>query len=112
MEVWLGYSAQGPGQTRLTTQKPDFCAPSQFRDTNDAALLNTGTSAACAMAAGVLALLRSRWDSNVVSPTDMKSALISSARPIRPVSVEGPTYRMGAGILNIHEAIARLQCSP
>ena len=28
-EMWLGYSSQGPGQTLLGSDKPDFCAPSQ-----------------------------------------------------------------------------------
>ncbi len=35
-ETWLGYSSQGPGPVALATQKPDFCAPSQFCETNDA----------------------------------------------------------------------------
>jgi hypothetical protein len=71
--VPIGTSAQGPGalaklwpgnRSRYTPdddpyQKPDLCAPSHFRDAEDANLLNTGTSAACGIAAGIIAALRS-----------------------------------------------------
>src|SRR5205823_643362 len=48
--LWLGYSSQGPGA--LYPDKPDLCAASQFSDNEDAYAGNTGTSAACALAAG------------------------------------------------------------
>lgn len=52
-EEWIGYTSQGPAA--LAPDKPNFCAPSHFKGytQND-----NGTSAACPVAAGVLALLR------------------------------------------------------
>jgi subtilisin family serine protease len=79
--TWLGYSSQGPGQNNLKKEKPDLCVPSQFREVEDAHLVNTGTSASCALAAGVIAALRSRpgWNSNRISPADMRRYLIQNA---------------------------------
>jgi len=106
-ETWLGYSSQGPGPVLLATQKPDFCAPSQFCETYDAAVLNSGSSAACAMTAGVVAALRGNpaWDQVTVTPADMKAALITSTR-----QTHGPGWneRLGFGILDAAGAIAQL----
>jgi hypothetical protein len=53
--IWLGYSSLGPGQPGLRSNKPDLCATSQFCEDNDAFTINTGTSAACGLTAGVVA---------------------------------------------------------
>ncbi|HME20888.1 MAG TPA: S8 family serine peptidase [Acetobacteraceae bacterium] len=106
-EIWLGYSSQGPGPAALATRKPDFCAPSQFCETNDAAVLNSGSSAACAMTAGVVAALRSNpaWNQFTVTPAAMRAALIASAR-----KTLGPGWneRLGFGILDARSAIGQL----
>jgi hypothetical protein len=106
-ETWLGYSSQGPGPAALAILKPDLCAPSQFCETDDAAVLNSGSSAACAMTAGVLAALRSNpaWDQFAVTPAAMKAAMIASAR-----KTLGPGWneRLGYGILDAANAIAQL----
>jgi subtilisin family serine protease len=93
--LWLGYSSQGPG--RLDPYKPDLCAPAQFRDDGDASLLNTGTSAACGVAAGVAAALRGRWGPEAISPTELRNLLCRMAR-----SDGGPHWdpRLGNGILD------------
>ncbi len=104
-EKWIGYSSQGPGQFRLTREKPDLCAPSHFCEPNDASVVNTGTSTACALTAGALAVLRSKWDTNAVSTADMKFHLAAAAR--RPTGSE-TNGRVGAGILDVGEAWARL----
>lgn len=67
--MWLGYAAQGPAWTSTETDsaglpifsigKPNVVAPSQFADEADPAVAYTGTSAACALAAGAVAALRS-----------------------------------------------------
>ena len=48
--IWLGYSSQGPGQEKLGIKKPDLCAASQFCENDDSFIINTGTSAARALA--------------------------------------------------------------
>lgn len=58
--LWLGFSGQGPGIAGMAQEKPDLCAPSQFENEDDAGA-NTGTSASCGLAAGAVALLRTRW---------------------------------------------------
>lgn len=107
--TWIGYSSQGPGQPRLalpgpnvTNRKPDLCLPSGFGEDFDAHTLNRGTSAASGMAAGVVAALRSRWDSNTVSPARLQAVLNQTAQ--NPVS-GGWDPRFGNGILNIGLAL-------
>ena len=108
-EMWAGYSSQGPGPSNngLAHDKPDFCAPSNFREANDAAVINSGTSTACAMTAGVVAALRSNpsWDQRYVSPAMLHSALTSSAR-----KTQGPYWngRLGHGILDAAAAMGKL----
>ena len=108
-EMWAGYSSQGPGPNTngLGRCKPDFCAPSNFRETNDAAVFNTGTSAACAMTAGVAAALRSNpaWYQNYVPPAIMLGALTQGARKTQGTSWD---ERLGHGILDVAEAMSIL----
>lgn len=108
-EMWAGYSSQGPGPDKngLARDKPDFCAPSNFRETNDAAVSNTGTSAACAMTAGIVAALRSNpaWYQNYVPPARMLSALNQSARKTQGA---GWNERLGHGILDASGAMSIL----
>lgn len=95
--MWLGYSSQGPGQPRLSRYKPDLCAASQFRETDDAYTGNTGTSAASALATGVVAALRSRWDATAFSPDELKMLLTMTARRNDGQAWNG---RLGNGILD------------
>jgi hypothetical protein len=107
-ETWVGYASQGPGPELLAVQKPDLCAPTQFCETYDAAMLSSGTSAACAMAAGVVAALRSNpgWDQVTVTPQALKAALLAAAR--RGSGVSGWDNRLGFGIIDAAAAIAGL----
>ena len=96
--TWVGYSAEGPGT--LAKDKPDLCAPTVFRET----LLpfdgedNSGTSAACGVAAGVVAAARARLGWSQLSPAKLRCLLRRSATP----QGTDPTSRsrFGAGILN------------
>jgi hypothetical protein len=107
-ETWIGYSSQGPGPETLAVEKPDLCAPSQFCETYDAASLSSGTSASCAMAAGVVAALRSNpvWDQITLTPEALRLALISSAR--KPFGPSGWDGRTGFGILDAAATIDTL----
>lgn len=104
-DTWVGYSSQGPGL--LMQHKPDLCVPSQFRETTDAHLINTGTSASCGLAAGVIAALRSRqgWNSGRVSPKALRDALIATARKTHYSTWNG---KLGNGILNVDDAVKSL----
>jgi subtilisin family serine protease len=107
--MWLGYSSQGPGQPKLDCDKPDFCAASQFCETRDAFATNTGTSAASALTAGVVAALRSKWDASVLTAADLKNALKSTAKKKVTETVPRWQHRLGSGILDAeaaYEAIA------
>src|SRR4029077_4740530 len=108
--MWLGYSSQGPGQPLLGSDKPDPCAASQFCENGDAFSINTGTSAACGMTGGILAALRSRWDSATVSPGDLKTVLNQTAR--KPSGLQWGNdlgYRLGNGILDARAAFDELK---
>jgi subtilisin family serine protease len=99
--MWLGYSSQGPGQRKLGESKPDLCAPSQFCENDDAHIVNTGTSTACALAAGVVAALRSKWNATEIPPDELKKLLTETAR-----NTDGTEWnnRLGYGILNAKAA--------
>jgi subtilisin family serine protease len=108
--MWLGYSSQGPGQPRLGADKPDLCATSQFCEDDDAFSINTGTSAACGLTAGVVAALRSRWNAATVSPHQLKQILNQTAR--KPTNVPWSTvlaHRLGHGVLNATAAFDQLK---
>ena len=62
--------------------------------------MSSGTSAAAAVAAGVVAALRSEpaWDQGTVRPEDLQESLNSSAQ--RPTSTTGWDPKIGWGILD------------
>jgi subtilisin family serine protease len=101
--IWLGYSSQGPGA--LCKEKPDICAASQFREDDDATTTNTGTSAACAIAAGIVATLRSQFRSKALAPATLKRILIDTATA-RPAGASCDN-QIGNGIINAAAACSR-----
>jgi hypothetical protein len=108
--MWLGYSSQGPGQPQLGSKKPDLCAASQFCEDDDAFSINTGTSAACGLTAGIVAALRSRWNSATVSPHQLKLALNQTAR--KPPGLNWTSslgHRLGNGVLDARAAFDALR---
>ena len=108
--LWLGYSAQGPGQPLLGPDKPDLCAASQFCEDDDAFSINTGTSAACGLTGGVVAALRSRWNSTRVPPGALKDILNQTARkPPGLGSDDVLKHRLGNGILDARAAFKELK---
>ena len=119
---WMGNSSQGPGQHLLSRWKPDLCAPSYFREADDAFVGNlnepfvgntgspyiasTGTSAACALAAGIVAAIRSGWDQKILPPDDLRRALNATAR-----KTDGPGWneRLGNGIIDVRATLPTLR---
>jgi subtilisin family serine protease len=98
---WSGYSSQGNGQPRLSPWKPDLCAPSDFAEDDDAFLGNSGTSAACAITAGIVAALRGKWGPAEIPPDMLRLLLTVTAQ-----KTEGPEWndRLGFGILDAEAA--------
>jgi subtilisin family serine protease len=93
-DVWVGYSSQGPAA--LDPRKPDVCAPSHFAGftRND-----SGTSAACPVAAGVLGLLRGAEPS--LRQAEAKEILMTTAHDI---CEPGWDANSGAGIIRAEAA--------
>jgi hypothetical protein len=100
--VWLGYSSEGYGQPKLAREKPDFCAPSQFSLTDDAAFDCTGTSASAAVVAGVVAAIRSHWGPDVLPPDQLRKTLRDTA------GRASWDRRFGYGILDVCKALAAM----
>ncbi|KQU50569.1 hypothetical protein ASG72_11830 [Bosea sp. Leaf344] len=97
-KVWLGYSGQGPGIARMAKEKPDICAPSQFAS-DDYPGHNTGSSAACGLAAGAVALLRTRWQPSTLTTEQLRGAIKRHA--VQPYGPVGWQERTGHGILDL-----------
>lgn len=100
--VWIGYSAEGPGM--IAAAKPDLCAPSCFQEP----LLPgfggpaTGTSAACGVAAGVVAALRQRRRYDQTDPATLRDKLRNTAvsQGAGPIAAS----RFGSGIIDAEAA--------
>lgn len=93
-EQLIGYSSQGPAA--LDEYKPDFCGISHFAGYNSC---DAGTSSACAVAAGVVALLKQ------IRPTltqeGAKRLLKATAKEIGP---PGWNRHTGSGIIQAEAA--------
>lgn len=97
-DIWLGYASQGPSPEAFESRKPDIAASSQFARPGDWARGYTGTSTACALAAGAFAAVRSHQPTQSVKPAALRQKAIDTARA--PAGAALPDARLGAGILN------------
>lgn len=86
-----GYSAQGPG--KLSSAKPDIVAPTHFVGSGACGPVDSGTSTATPLVAGVVACLRTRARH---TPDQLKTALLNSARDL---SVAGFDHDTGHGLV-------------
>jgi subtilisin family serine protease len=72
----VGYSSQGPG--RLTKKKPDVAAYTHFVGSG-VYPADGGTSAACPVAAGVVAAVRTKYSAATLSPLQLRSLIQKTA---------------------------------
>ena len=102
----LGYSSQGPG--RMANDKPDISAPSHFAHVGVGAMAaDTGTSAACGVAAGVVAALRSKPSAQHLPSGVIKQKLLEHAR--QPAGTPaGWNPQTGHGIVDAAKTAADL----
>lgn len=102
----LGYSSQGPGG--LHQRKPDLAAYSHFAGSG-VYLADSGTSAACPVAAGVAAALRQKFSPSKVSPAQLKGVLQRTATDLEG---DGWDYDLGYGVINANAAWKNLAPVP
>ncbi len=102
----VGYSSQGPG--RLTTRKPDLCTYTHFSGSKAFGddQPDSGTSAACPVAAGLVAAIRTQWPSAALSPSQLRSLLRRTADDRSDV---GYDYDYGYGVVDVAGIIAALR---
>ena len=96
-ETLAGYSSQGPAA--LDDRKPDFCGITHFTGYTHC---DSGTSAACSVAAGVVALLKQAQP--LLSQHEAKSLLQRTAKPV--LGGTGWNRLSGAGIIRAANAYA------
>jgi subtilisin family serine protease len=97
-EQLVGYSSQGPAA--MDEYKPDFCGISHFAGYFSS---DSGTSAACAVAAGVVALLKQAR--STLTQEAVKRLLKSTAKDIGP---PGWDRHSGSGIIQAKGAYDKL----
>ncbi|MBP2704133.1 S8 family serine peptidase [Microbispora sp. RL4-1S] len=102
----VGYSSQGPG--RLTERKPDLCAYTHFAGSGafGDGEPDSGTSAACPVAAGLVAAIRTRWPATVLSPSQLRTLL---RRTSDDRSHVGYDYDYGYGVVDAAGVVAALR---
>jgi subtilisin family serine protease len=72
----VGYSSQGPG--RLSAAKPDVSTYTHFTGSG-VFPQDSGTSAACPVAAGVVAAVRTRHSASQLSPAELRTLIAKTA---------------------------------
>jgi subtilisin family serine protease len=98
----VGYSSQGPG--RLSAQKPDLSTYTHFKGSGVYAA-DGGTSAACPVAAGVVAAIRTKVPSTKLSPAQLRALLFKTAQDLGGVGFD---YDFGWGAIDPAALLARL----
>ncbi|WP_433256526.1 S8 family serine peptidase [Streptosporangium sp. CA-135522] len=102
----VGYSSQGPG--RLSLRKPDLCSYTHFSGSKafGDGEPDSGTSAACPVAAGLVAAIRTRWPSSVLSPSQLRTLLRRTADDRSDIGFD---YDYGYGIVDSLGVVASLR---
>ncbi|NJP91091.1 S8 family peptidase [Nonomuraea sp. FMUSA5-5] len=99
----VGYSSQGPG--RLSERKPDLCAYTHFAGSEAVGAADTGTSAACPVAAGVVAAVRTQRSAAELSPAQLRTLLHRTADDRSTVGFD---HDYGFGIIDPPAILAAL----
>ncbi|GAB2939910.1 S8 family serine peptidase [Nonomuraea sp. N2-4H] len=99
----VGYSSQGPG--RLSERKPDLCAYTHFAGSGAVGPADTGTSASCPVAAGVVAAVRTRRSAADLSPAQLRTLLHRTADDRSTVGFD---YDYGFGVIDPPAVLAAL----
>ncbi|GAA3155275.1 hypothetical protein GCM10010466_52780 [Planomonospora alba] len=102
----VGYSSQGPG--RLDERKPDLCAYTHFSGSRAFGddQPDSGTSAACPVAAGLVAAVRTRWPASRLSPAQLRTLL---RRTAADRSTVGFDHDYGYGVVDTRGVLAALR---
>jgi serine protease AprX len=100
-EVLAGYSSEGP--STLSNDKPDICGITHFKGYKDS---DDGTSAACPIVAGVVALIKQAKTD--IRQEDIKKLLRETAKPI---GSEGWNAKAGSGVIQAQAAYTKLNAS-
>ena len=96
-KVRLCYSSQGPG--RLDANKPDICAYTHFKGSEiKPGMADDGTSAACPVAAGAIAAIRSVLPPTEISPAQLRNIVRRNCEDIGHLGFD---YDHGFGIINV-----------
>lgn len=98
----VGYSSQGPG--RLHQEKPDIAAYTHFNGSGVYSV-DAGTSAACPVAAGVIAAIRSVYPPAQLPPAQLQGLLRATANNKGKV---GFNSDYGWGIINVQGLLGAL----
>jgi subtilisin family serine protease len=98
-DEFVGYSSQGPAA--LSAQKPDFCGITHYKGYY---AVDNGTSAACPIAAGVVALLKQAKPQ--LTQASAKDALKATAKNIGPAGWDASS---GSGIIQAKAAYDKVK---
>lgn len=107
----VGYSSRGPSIAGMFPEKPDLLAYTHFLGSKTRRMFvpDTGVSAACPVAAGCVAALRTRASPATVHPADLFDILRTTARKVTGTGWD-PGY--GHGIINPVAAAFKLNLIP
>jgi hypothetical protein len=99
-DVRVGYSSQGPSIANMPPQKPDVTAYTHFRgsEVRGTGIPDGGTSAACAVATGCIAAVRTRASPSNISPAALFDLLRKTGRQV--AGPHGWNKDYGHGIIN------------
>jgi hypothetical protein len=105
----VGYSSRGPSIAGMSREKPDLVAYTHFLGSKTQRIYrpDAGVSAACAVAAGCVAALRTKLSPDIVAPSELFAMLRSTAR-----NPAGPGWDRGYGYGIIDPAAAARELLP